>query len=118
MQSKPLIYLASPYTHEDKHIQTLRFIEVCRVAGRMLEAGHHLFVPISMSHPIQEYAGTKGTWEFWKEYDEKILGKCDELWVVTMPGWEKSTGVQAEIKFATENGIPITYIPYEPQNLK
>ena len=30
--------------------------------------------------------------------------------VYKMDGWEKSTGVQGEIKLATELGIKITYI--------
>lgn len=36
--------------------------------------------------------------------------KCDRMIVVKLDGWEESEGVNAEIEFALDQGIPIEYI--------
>jgi hypothetical protein len=32
------------------------------------------------------------------------------VFVLTLPGWKESVGVQAEIRLATDVGIPVFYI--------
>ena len=116
---KPLVYLASPYSNPSYDVRVARYARICFIAGQLIKEGHHIFCPIAMSHPIQEFAGTCGSWEFWEEYDTAILLRCDELWVVTMPGWDESVGVQAEIKIAWDHGIKVRYIDantYERSN--
>jgi len=39
-----------------------------------------------------------------------------EVWVLKFEGWDKSTGVAAEIKFALENNILVKYIDIENEN--
>lgn len=114
MKKKPLIYLASPYTHACAEVMDQRFIDICKVAGVLMREGKHLFCPIAMSAPIQKHGGTPGTWEYWEEYDTAILEKCDELCVVMLDGWLESTGVQAEIDIAHRLKMPVTHLdPYD-----
>jgi len=108
MSRKPLIYLASPYSHRDEGLKLRRFEEVNKIAAQLILQGFHVFVPISMSHPIAEASGLDmGGWEIennkftgWKDLDTNILSRCDEFWVVEMEGWDTSVGVRAEFEFA------------------
>ena len=109
-------YLASPYSSHCKMVKQQRFERICEIAGLLMKQGHHLFVPIAMSHPIQEFGGTLGTWEYWEKFDTEFVLGASELWVVTMPNWDQSVGVLAEIKIAESAGIPIKYV--NPDTLK
>jgi hypothetical protein len=49
-------------------------------------------------------------WEFWMDFCIALLSKCDRMVVAKIPGWEESKGVQAEIRYAQDHGIPVEYI--------
>lgn len=109
-----LIYLASPYSHRLKSIRHRRWRQVTQIGAQLIAEGVHIFGPITESHSYSEANPKIGKgWEFWKTHYELMLSKCDELWVVMLDGWENSKGVQGEIAYATERGIPITYIKPE-----
>lgn len=111
--NKELIYLAVPYSDKDPAVQEARFNIVNKVAAKLMAEGKYIFSPISHTHPIALAGKLPGDWQFWEGYDRCILSCCCKLTVLRLPGWEKSTGVQAEIKIATELGIPIDYIEHE-----
>lgn len=102
----PLVYLASPYSHRDKQIEKMRYYLALNATKKLLETGIHTLSPIVGSYHLHN-AGLGGTWQFWAGYDMNLLSRCDILFVYTVPGWEESVGVTAEIKFAAENGIPV-----------
>ncbi len=104
-----MIYLASPYTHSDVHVRDWRFREACRAAATLLRAGITVFSPIAHSHPIAQF-GMPTNWEFWSQVDREYLARCDALAVLTLPGWRESVGVQAEIGFARELGLPVVFV--------
>lgn len=106
---KELIYLAVPYSgsHYQRH---LRFVEANKAAGMLMQQGHHVFSPISHTHPIKEVCGLDGDFTFWREYDERMILLCSMLAVLPIPGWTCSIGVQSEIKFALENKKLVRYI--------
>ena len=110
-----MIYLASPYTHLDLHVREWRFREACRAAAHLLRAGVAVLSPIAHSHPIAQF-GMPTSWEFWSQVDREYLARCDALAVLTLPGWRESVGVQAEIAYAHELGIPVFYV--EPCELE
>lgn len=107
------IYLATPYTHKDKQMMIARFKMVNIEAAKLMAAGNHVFSPISHTHPIAVVGDLPRGWEYWKEYDRRILKICTKIVVLRLPGWDISTGVQAEIKVGEEYGIPIEYIDYD-----
>ncbi|MCI0333654.1 MAG: DUF1937 family protein [Planctomycetes bacterium] len=104
-----MIYLASPYTHQDANVRQWRFHEACRAAAALLRAGVTVFSPIAHSHPIARF-GMPTSWEFWSQVDREYLSRCDVLAVLTLAGWRESVGVQAEIELAREMGIPVVYV--------
>ena len=109
-----LIYLAGAYTHDNWSLMDHRFKILTRVSGLLVEHGIINFSPITHSHQQGVFNPRLGTcWPKWAENDTLFLSRCDELWVLTEPGWEASVGVTAEIELAkTRFGIPVRYIRY------
>ncbi len=120
-----LIYLASPYTHSRDWVRDARWRHACFTQGRlMLEYPDCCFYgPIAMNHMITEI-GREGVivddemirydiptdCNYWQSACEKIISKCDELWILKITGWDKSLGVAQEIAYAASINIPIYYI--------
>ena len=44
---------------------------------------------------------------FWLNFDRDVISCSDEMWVLTLPGWEESVGVANEIAFAREIDLPV-----------
>jgi len=109
-----MIYLASPYTHESKHVEFQRFREMCYVTGKLQASGHHVFSPIVHSHPVVGAVQLPTTFEWWMSYNKAWIDVCQELWVVMLDGWDKSKGVGAEILYCGERGIPVRYFDPRP----
>lgn len=108
-----LVYLACPYSHADPNVQLQRFEAVNKAAALLMKSGTFVFSPISHSRPLELAGGLPGDWAFWKEYDYRMIGHCDRLIVLTLPGWQNSTGVNAEIKIAKELQIPVEFMNHE-----
>lgn len=107
-----LVYLASPYSHPDPAVREQRYKVACRVAGDLMKKGKRIFAPIPHSHAIEQ-SFSDGKVEghvFWLDQDFAILRHASELLVVRMDGWEQSKGVTAEVEFAGQLGIPVSYI--------
>jgi hypothetical protein len=107
-----LIYLASPYTHTDKAVEDQRNLAVIEAWIWLSNHRPHEFFlsPIAHSHPISRHGGAPGDWHFWAEFDETVISRCDEVWVLAIPGWQKSTGVTAERKLAEGFGKPVRFL--------
>ena len=101
-----LIYLASPYSHKDPAVRAFRAEQAVRYAGWLIEEGFMVFSPIAHTHPIAEVADVPTDWEYWQEYDRRMIDACDELMVIDMVGLKESTGVKAEVAYAAETGKP------------
>jgi hypothetical protein len=105
-----LIYLATPYSHEDPVVMESRFESVNRVAAKLMSDGLHIFSPISHTHPIAIAGKLPTGWEFWNQYDKLVISVCKGMIVLCLDGWLESVGVTAEIDIAKEFGVPIEYI--------
>jgi len=107
--SNDLIYLATPYSDPDPAVREARFHAVNKVAASFMRDGVNVFSPISHGHSIAQDGDLPIDWEFWQEYCLAMLSYCCALFVLTVPGWRESVGVQAEIKMAEELDIDIFY---------
>lgn len=105
-----MIYLASPYSDPDSAVMEQRFDAVCRKAGELMQAGHVIYSPIVHCHPIAVRVDLPREWTFWERFDREMLRNAREVWILKLPGWETSRGVQAERAIANELGIPVTEI--------
>ena len=107
-----MIYLASPYSHDDPAIREQHFQAVCRETAELMRRGNVVFSPIVHGHPLVGH-GLPTDWPFWERFDREHLRRCDELVVLTLDGWRESVGVAAEIRIADELGTPIRYLAPE-----
>jgi hypothetical protein len=112
MQRGKLVYVASPYTSTDKVLQEIRYIGAAVGTGWLMNTYQDIsfYSPISHTHPIATYCKLPGHWEFWKQFDETVLSRCNEIWVLCLDGWQQSTGVTAELQIAVELGLPVKYV--------
>ncbi len=101
-----MIYLASPYSHDDPDVKESRFQAVCKQTALMLKAGILVFSPIAHSHPVASY-GMKGSYDVWQRFDESMIERCDEVWVLMLDGVEGSVGIKAEMEYARKLGRPV-----------
>lgn len=122
---KTTVYLASPFTYRTNipflrgFVEFLRFLKISKVAGTLeaLYPGHAFILPITMSYITQKLHPTLGgEFEAWAHTDYTYIAQCKEVWVVMMPGWNRSVGVLAEIKFAKQRKKAIRY--FDPDTLQ
>jgi nucleoside 2-deoxyribosyltransferase len=104
-----MIYLASPYSHPDPAVRERRFRAACSAAATLLQNGHAVFSPIAHGHVLAEH-GLPTDWTFWQRCDREHLERCDEVIVLTLDGWQESSGVHAELKRARQLEKPIAYL--------
>lgn len=107
-----LVYLATPYNDPDPLVRQDRFETACFVAAHFMRNGVHLFSPIAHTHPIAQAGDLPKGWDYWGQFDRRMLEACDELWIVQMEGWERSIGVCGERKIAKMLNKPIKYVKY------
>ncbi len=108
-----MIYLASPYAHPDPHEMEYRFHRVCEATARLLLQGEVVYSPIAHNHYLAVNFNLPRTWDFWQNLDLRMIDRADAVWVLQLDGWQKSTGVNAEITYAIQRGIPVLYLDFE-----
>lgn len=110
---KKFVYLASPYMDPDMDVREQRFLAVAKIAALFMSRGILVFSPITHSHSIVLCGNLPGDIDYWYQFDKRIIEALDELWVLMLPGWEKSRGIMEEIKIATKAGKKIVYLTAE-----
>jgi hypothetical protein len=108
-EKNPMIYLASPYSHDVSAVREMRFRRACWATAELMKRGENVFSPIVHSHPLVVH-GLPNTWEFWQRVDRDYLEHCEQLVVLMLDGWRESVGVQAEIAIAREFHLPIEFL--------
>lgn len=108
-KSEFLIYLATPYSHDDRTIRAKRFMTACELTAALFKAGYMCFSPIAHTHPISEIGELPSGFEFWHDYDRLMIARCDVLLIVDMPGSSDSKGIKAETLIAQQLKKPVIY---------
>ena len=110
MTTNPLIYLASPYSDPDPAVCERRYQDALQAVSALHARGRLAFSPIVYGHILATSCGGPTDWEAWAALNLEMLARCDLLWVLMIPDWERSKGVQAEIREAERLGIPVRYL--------
>lgn len=116
-ENRDLVYLATPFVHADPKVMEKRFAVVTRFAADMMIDGVHVFSPITHCYPMAKERGLPRGYDFWSDYDRKMLMRCSKMIVLMQEGWEKSEGVTREIALAQSLGIPIEYAKVEDSHV-
>jgi len=105
-----LIYLASPYTHEDKLVMYNRFKEAEYVVASLLKENYCVYSPIVHCHSIAQKYKLPTDFAYWAKYDEAVLKRCTHMYVLELEGWMESNGIKFEKEVALKHNIPIRYL--------
>lgn len=126
-KKKQLIYLATPYTCLGrkstvvrKRIEGERFRIVTEVSILMFKRGLIFYSPITQSHSQKQIAlgmgfSLEGDWPFWSKFDLSILAFCTDLYILKIPGWDTSEGVQGEWNEAKRLDLSVSYVLYDEE---
>lgn len=106
-----MIYLAQPYSiNSTPEIRHQRYLYGLKKTAEYTKLGLAVFSPIVSSHLMTLEHDMPCTWDFWKTVDEKFLDASSEVYCLKMKDWDKSVGVEAELAYAMQIGLPITFI--------
>lgn len=107
-----LAYLATPYSRHPAGMECAHH-QACRAAGELIRRGARVYSPIAHSHPIALHGGLDPLdHAIWLPQDQAMMDASDELWIVQMPGWDDSYGIEQERKAFQAAGKPIKYLTW------
>ena len=110
MNKNQVIYVASPYSSKDDAQRVKNFELVTQYVAFMVSEGYTAISPITYGHLLLDYQDMPGDYEFWQNFCISLLGKCDAMVIIKLPGWQESVGIKDEARYADENGIPIYHL--------
>lgn len=122
VKPRPLTYVAGPYSPVSGLVPGLqaeikegRFRALTLASCMLAQCKRwNPFSPITHSHPMHQIGSLRGDWEFWKKIDTEYLSVSERIVIVTLDGWEKSIGVNAETEIAKSFGLSIWHMT-EPE---
>lgn len=112
-----LIYLASPYSHDCKMFEMMRYHSAMRACVAMMNRGLHVFSPIVHSHPMAIKHDLPKDFAFWVAYNRRWIDACDSLAVLAIDGWRESKGVNGEAEYALSLGKRVWYVDEDGQGI-
>lgn len=108
-KSEFLIYLATPYSHDDRTIRGKRFMTACELAASLFKAGYMCFSPIAHTHPICDIGGLPHEFKHRIDWIRFMISISSVVLIADMPGSSDSKGIKAETLIAQELKKPIIY---------
>lgn len=107
-----MIYLASPYSHEDEYVREQRFIQTRSAVIKLTSQGQMVFSPIVYYHQIALYGKMPSGYKFWQSLNHSYIDLAESVLVLQLAGWQESKGVQDEITYAGVARKSVSYITY------
>lgn len=107
-----MIYIASPYSHPDPFMRTLRYRQVHKYTRLCMDKGETVFSPIVYGHEFTRDNDTAIPYQYWSEFNHQIILGCKLLRVLKLEGYKNSMGIAGEIAFATAHGIPVEEVEF------
>lgn len=112
-----MIYLAAPYTTPDLATRNWRFQRARSALFLLWDNGMPAICPIVLGHEYEQRqrgGPREQPHEFWMTMARAQLSSCTSLWLLTLPGWEESAGVRAEVILAHGMGRAVQgYAPFD-----
>lgn len=95
-----MFYLAGPYTHENKAVMYARFKVMEEAACILASEGINVYSPIVAWHEAASQYSLPTNAHFWRKMNFDSLSRSDGMYILTLPGWKESEGVQMELGWA------------------
>lgn len=94
-----MIYLASPYSDPNPAVVAERYRLTEAATAELLRRRVWVYSPIVHCHHMATVHGLPTDAAFWRDYNEHMLGRSDELHVLCIDGWHRSLGVRHELEW-------------------
>ncbi len=94
-----MIYVASPYSHDDHIIIEQRYKATQDYVAMLFKEKAWAFSPIVHCHALALEFDLPTDASYWKEYNLHMLVRADALHVLQLNNWERSEGVYNELFF-------------------
>lgn len=105
------VYLACPYSDQSADVRRERFFTATRVAQELILQGYTVFSPLTHGHTLCEDSTLPGDFAFWGTSCLSFVEYwATDVYVLMVPGWDSSTGVNAEVEAATRKGLPVVHV--------
>ena len=113
-----MIYLATPYIHEDKMVCEARALAVTKAAAHFMDKGEVIYSPITHGHAINKHMEQQvGDHKFWLNQCYFYVTNSTAIYVLGQDGWCTSKGVRWEVETAFAFGIPVFLVDAETYEL-
>jgi len=111
-----VIYLASPYRHDDQGVMHARYVAVAKAYPRLVaEMGDMIYCPVVHGHALDIVSKSPMGDHYWLDHALSMLRRCVGLAILTLPGWERSEGIRMELDETTKIGMPVFYFAPKPE---
>lgn len=104
-----MIYLASPYSSPLPLVVEERYGKTLAFTLQLMAQGYAIFSPIAYVHPFAKAGKMPTDAAFWQQFNMQFLRKSEAMFVLRLPGWDQSKGVQVEMRTAKLLHIPIVH---------
>jgi len=99
-----MIYLASPYTHEDPFVREDRYLRAMQALSFLLRDGHVVYSPIVHCHEMAKILDIPKESDFWWNYNKGMIEASRGILILRLDGWEQSIGIKQEREYAESMG--------------
>ncbi|NCU40025.1 DUF1937 family protein, partial [Candidatus Falkowbacteria bacterium] len=106
-----MIYVISPFWHEDADVREKRRAINISYADMLIKRGEMVFSPLKYSEKNIN-SNSASSESYWLDFDIEIMRGCDTAHVLQIDGWKESKGVANEIDWAKKNNMEIKYITH------
>lgn len=103
------VYLASPYTAPAFKLMEARYLLTMKATAEIAAAKIGVYSPIVSWHEVACQHDLPKDADFWWNQNRTFLRHAAEMWVFTIPGWERSNGIKQEVALASALQLPIKY---------
>lgn len=103
-------YLSIPYSHPNPKVRSRRMRQFWLGVSALIRRGHRVVSPMTLEPALALAPDLPYDWPFWRDYSLAMLALSDRLVVLTLEGWEESSGVQGEMEEAQRLGIPVEFL--------
>ena len=104
-----MIFISSPFSSPLPVIQQQRYDRVMEFTSIMLNSGYQVFSPIVYCMPMAQRFNMPGDAQHWAKFNIEFLRNSEAMFLLQLPGWDQSKGIQLELRIAKTLFIPVIH---------
>lgn len=104
-----MIYVGTPYSDPNPAVTHFRWRVNQDMIARWINQGLFVYSPIVHCHELAQDRDLPRGFDFWRDWDLHMISLSECLYVIQLPGWDRSEGLAEETEFAVKNGIQVVW---------